>query len=84
MEFCDFFSLPDPVLLDTGINVVGIQWNYCGSVLAVAGSQMCPGQDKQINVVQFYTPFGEVRTFLFIIILFGETYSYLFKKELVI
>ncbi|XP_032877389.1 WD repeat-containing protein 35 isoform X1 [Amblyraja radiata] len=49
----------NPVLLDTGINVVGIQWNYCGSVLAVAGSQMSPGQDKQINVVQFYTPFGE-------------------------
>ncbi|XP_062892582.1 WD repeat-containing protein 35 isoform X2 [Mobula hypostoma] len=49
----------NPILLDTGISVVGIQWNYCGSVLAVAGSQMSPGQDKQINVVQFYTPFGE-------------------------
>ncbi|XP_069742568.1 WD repeat-containing protein 35 isoform X6 [Narcine bancroftii] len=49
----------NPVLLDTGINVVGIQWNYCGSVLAVAGSQISPVQDKQINVVQFYTPFGE-------------------------
>ncbi|XP_048453080.1 WD repeat-containing protein 35 [Rhincodon typus] len=47
------------VLIDTGINVVGIQWNHCGSVLAVAGSQVSAGQDKQINVVQFYTPFGE-------------------------
>uniref|UniRef100_A0A4W3H1F9 WD repeat-containing protein 35 n=1 Tax=Callorhinchus milii TaxID=7868 RepID=A0A4W3H1F9_CALMI len=47
------------VLIDTGMNVVGIQWNYCGSVLAVAGSQMSPSQDKQVNVVQFYTPFGE-------------------------
>ena len=31
-----------------------------GSVLAVAGSQKVAGQDKDVNVVQFYTPFGEV------------------------
>ncbi|XP_077990221.1 WD repeat-containing protein 35-like isoform X1 [Glandiceps talaboti] len=49
----------NPVLLDTGMTVVQIQWNQTGSVLAVAGSQKSQQQDKDINVVQFYTPFGE-------------------------
>ena len=49
-----------PVLIDTGIQIVKAQWNHNGSVLAVAGSQKAAGQDKDINVVQFYTPFGEV------------------------
>lgn len=40
--------------------VVGIQWNHIGSVLAVAGSQKVVTQDKDVNIVQFYTPFGEV------------------------
>ena len=51
---------PDPILLDTGMSVVNAQWNHMGSVLAVAGSQKVAGQDKDVNVVQFYTPFGEV------------------------
>ncbi|KAM6355755.1 WD repeat-containing protein 35 isoform 3-T3 [Podargus strigoides] len=49
----------NPVLIDTGMNVVCIQWNHCGSVLAVAGSLKATSQDKDVNVVQFYTPFGE-------------------------
>ncbi|NWT50042.1 WDR35 protein, partial [Erythrocercus mccallii] len=49
----------NPVLIDTGVNVVCIQWNPNGSVLAVAGSLKAASQDKDINVVQFYTPFGE-------------------------
>ncbi|OCT79015.1 WD repeat-containing protein 35 [Xenopus laevis] len=49
----------NPVLIDTGMNVVSIQWNHCGSVLAIAGSQRAASQDKDINIVQFYTPFGE-------------------------
>ena len=40
--------------------VVSIQWNHTGSVLAVAGSQKAITQDKDVNTVQFYTPFGEV------------------------
>lgn len=48
-----------PVLIDTSMAVVNIQWNNCGAVLAVAGIQKAIGQDKDINVVQFYTPFGE-------------------------
>ncbi|XP_015765904.1 PREDICTED: WD repeat-containing protein 35-like [Acropora digitifera] len=50
----------NPVLIDTSMTVVNIQWNNCGAVLAVAGTQRVTGQDKDINVVQFYTPFGEV------------------------
>ncbi|XP_028927850.1 WD repeat-containing protein 35 isoform X2 [Ornithorhynchus anatinus] len=49
----------NPILLDTGMYVVNVQWNHCGSVLAVAGSQKAAIQDKDVNTVQFYTPFGE-------------------------
>uniref|UniRef100_A0A663EVR7 WD repeat-containing protein 35 n=1 Tax=Aquila chrysaetos chrysaetos TaxID=223781 RepID=A0A663EVR7_AQUCH len=49
----------NPVLIDTSMNVVCIQWNHCGSVLAVAGSLKATSQDKDVNIVQFYTPFGE-------------------------
>lgn len=57
----NFLSL-DPVLIDTGMQVTQIAWNHTGSVLAVAGSQRALGQEKEVNVVQFYAPFGEVRT----------------------
>uniref|UniRef100_A0A5F9CDD7 WD repeat-containing protein 35 n=1 Tax=Oryctolagus cuniculus TaxID=9986 RepID=A0A5F9CDD7_RABIT len=49
----------NPVLIDTGMYVVSIQWNHIGSVLAVAGTQKAVTQDKDVNIVQFYTPFGE-------------------------
>ncbi|KAM9786504.1 WD repeat-containing protein 35 isoform X1 [Syngnathus typhle] len=49
----------NPVCIDTTMNVVSIQWNHCGSVLAVAGSLRALNSDVEINVVQFYTPFGE-------------------------
>ncbi|XP_030627741.1 WD repeat-containing protein 35 isoform X2 [Chanos chanos] len=49
----------NPVLIDTQMNVASIQWNHCGSVLAVAGSQRAVSLDKEVNVVHFYTPFGE-------------------------
>lgn len=57
-----FWSLgSDPILLDTQMNVASIQWNHYGSVLAVAGCQRSITMDKEVNTVQFYTPFGEVR-----------------------
>nr|XP_019940254.1 PREDICTED: WD repeat-containing protein 35 [Paralichthys olivaceus] len=49
----------NPVCIDTLMNVVSIQWNHCGSVLAVAGSLKASNMEKEFNVVQFYTPFGE-------------------------
>uniref|UniRef100_A0A4W4HJB5 WD repeat-containing protein 35 n=1 Tax=Electrophorus electricus TaxID=8005 RepID=A0A4W4HJB5_ELEEL len=47
------------VIIDTGMNVASVQWNHCGSVLAVAGSLRNMGSDKDVNVLNFYTPFGE-------------------------
>ncbi|XP_014880657.1 WD repeat-containing protein 35-like [Poecilia latipinna] len=49
----------NPVYIDALMNVISIQWNHCGSVLAVAGSLRATNMDKEFNVVQFYTPFGE-------------------------
>lgn len=40
--------------------VVSVQWNHTGSVLAVAGIQKAGLQDRDVNIVQFYNPFGEV------------------------
>ena len=34
----------DPVLIDTSMTVMNIQWNNCGSVLAVAGMQRAAAQ----------------------------------------
>uniref|UniRef100_A0A6A7G3L3 WD repeat-containing protein 35 n=4 Tax=Hirondellea gigas TaxID=1518452 RepID=A0A6A7G3L3_9CRUS len=49
-----------PILIDTGMTVVSAQWNHNGSVIAVAGSlQLASAAEKDCNVVQFYTPFGE-------------------------
>lgn len=42
------------------MSVAGIQWNHSGNVLAIAGSLRNPGGDKDVNVLNFYTPFGEV------------------------
>lgn len=36
------------------------KWNDTGSILAIAGSQKTLEQDKEINVVQFFSPFGKV------------------------
>ena len=33
-----------PILIDTSMSVMNIQWNNCGSVLAVAGVQRATGQ----------------------------------------
>ncbi|KAB5582180.1 hypothetical protein PHYPO_G00184200 [Pangasianodon hypophthalmus] len=49
----------NPVIIDTLMNVASIQWNHSGNVLAIAGSLRNPGGDKDVNVLNFYTPFGE-------------------------
>lgn len=48
------------------MTVVSCQWNHNGSVIAVAGRLQLSGtsSDKDCNVVQFYTPFGEVKCFV--------------------
>ena len=44
----------NPVLLDTGLNLTRVCWNYGGSALAVAGV----GVDDKVCMVQFYDPNG--------------------------
>lgn len=48
-----------PVLLDTGVTTACCCWNHNGSILALTGSMLLPGESKYCNVIQFFTPFGE-------------------------
>ena len=51
----------DPVKIDAGMSITTIAWSHTGHMLAIAGSQIRhTGSDKEISVVQFYTPFGDV------------------------
>eukprot|EP00051_Salpingoeca_urceolata_P028079 m.484856 g.484856 ORF g.484856 m.484856 type:complete len:1179 (-) comp23570_c0_seq1:94-3630(-) len=52
---------PNPVLMDVMMDVVCIQWNSRGSILAFGGSQMIESgaEERKVNVVQFYTPLGD-------------------------
>jgi WD repeat-containing protein 35 len=60
-----------PVILDTGMRISQMQWNMNGTILAIAGAQEvaneAKGTDanqpdkKWTSVVQFYTPYGQVR-----------------------
>ncbi|XP_039278851.1 WD repeat-containing protein 35 [Nilaparvata lugens] len=49
-----------PVQLDTGISATFCAWNHNGSILAITGSTMLTGDDKETNIIQFFTPFGEL------------------------
>lgn len=37
------------------------RWNHDGSVLALIGSTVLVGESSSTNVIQFFSPFGEVR-----------------------
>eukprot|EP00039_Didymoeca_costata_P008719 m.115408 g.115408 ORF g.115408 m.115408 type:complete len:1163 (+) comp14202_c1_seq1:133-3621(+) len=47
----------EPQLVDAEMTVVQCEWNQQGTVLALAGMQEV--DDRNVNVVQFYTPFGD-------------------------
>lgn len=51
----------NPIVIETGMTAAWCCWNSYGSILAVTG--MIPllgnGEAKDINVIQFYTPFGK-------------------------
>ncbi|XP_075212960.1 intraflagellar transport protein Oseg4 [Lycorma delicatula] len=49
-----------PVILDTGIHATCCAWNHNGSILAVTGAMVLPGEEKESNIIQFFTPFGEL------------------------
>lgn len=45
------------------MEIVCAQWNHDGSILAIGGIQVY--DDKESNIVQFYTPWGNVIEALF-------------------
>jgi len=53
------------------MSIVAIKWNHNGSVLALVGTLIVDGDVKESNILQLYSPFGEVsfvfRVFYFII-----------------
>jgi hypothetical protein len=59
LSFC-----PVPVLIDTGMTAVCCRWNHNGSVIAVTGVMELADDNKDCNVIQFYTPFGEVHSII--------------------
>lgn len=59
LSFC-----PVPVLIDTGMTAACCRWNHNGSVIAVTGVMQLPGDNKDCNVIQFFTAFGEVHSIL--------------------
>ncbi|KAH0816706.1 hypothetical protein GEV33_006088 [Tenebrio molitor] len=50
----------NPVVLDTRMIAVHCSWNHNGSLFAIAGRQY--SDEKEVNLVQFYNPFGECHT----------------------
>uniref|UniRef100_A0AAR5PI05 WD repeat-containing protein 55 homolog n=1 Tax=Dendroctonus ponderosae TaxID=77166 RepID=A0AAR5PI05_DENPD len=50
-------SDPNPVIFDTKMIAVHCSWNHNGSLLAISGRQF--SEEKKVNLVQFYNPFGE-------------------------
>ncbi|KAJ3069811.1 WD repeat-containing protein 35 [Podochytrium sp. JEL0797] len=51
-----------PLVLDTNMRSLNVQWNNFGSVLAVSGIQFArssQGEEKEVSVVQFYDTFGQ-------------------------
>lgn len=52
----------NPILIDTGMKSTQMRWNTQGSVLAISGTKNTTGQNgeqKAIQMVQFYSPFGK-------------------------
>ncbi len=52
----------DPLLIDTQMKKLKLKWNMNGSLLAISGTQSvrtAAGEEKEISVVQIYTPFGK-------------------------
>lgn len=45
---------------------VHCSWNHNGSLLAISGRQF--SEEKKVNLVQFYNPFGEASHFLNILL----------------
>lgn len=40
--------------------VTKCRWNHDGSIIAVTGTTVLVGDVKETNIVQFFSPFGQV------------------------
>ena len=52
-----------PILVDTKMHSIKLQWNVNGSLLAVSGIQLVrssQGEEKEACVVQLWSPYGEL------------------------
>lgn len=52
--------------------IVAIKWNHNGSVLALVGTLVVDGDVKESNVLQLYSPFGEVSFLYYNIYIYGS------------
>lgn len=52
------YIFADAIVIDTRMFAVHCSWNHNGSVLAISGKQFA--NEKEVNLVQFYTNYGEV------------------------
>jgi WD repeat-containing protein 35 len=52
-------SVSDPIVIDTGLQAIGLKWNHDGSILAVCGISNSLSE-KDSNHVAFYSPLGNV------------------------
>ena len=48
--------------MDCQMDIVCAQWNHDGSVLAIGGIQLGQDQKEEINIIQFFNPWGLVTT----------------------
>lgn len=48
-----------PIVIDTNMRAVSCKWNHNGTVVAVVGTMIFPNENKENNVIQFFSPFGE-------------------------
>ncbi|XP_060515869.1 WD repeat-containing protein 35 isoform X2 [Cylas formicarius] len=46
-----------PIVVDTKMFAVHCSWNHNGSLLAISGKQFA--EEREVNLVQFYNPFGD-------------------------
>ncbi|KAJ3392142.1 WD repeat-containing protein 35 [Lobulomyces angularis] len=57
----------NPTIVDTNMRYLKMKWNNNGSVLAVSGVQIAKnaqGEEKELSIVRFYSPYGEFQRFL--------------------
>lgn len=47
-------------MLDTSTFIADCHWNHDGSILAIIGSTVLTGENKESSVIQFFSPFGKV------------------------